>query len=284
VDEGPLAVPRAARLFAEVAAGLDHAHGQGLVHRDLKPSNVLVTPHDHAKVLDLGLALIQGEKDGSRDVVGGQGYVVGTMDYIAPEQTADATKVDARSDIYSLGCTLYFALSGRPPFPGGTSIEKIQRHRREEPTPLLELRPALPGGFAELVARMMAKDPARRPPSAAAVREELRGWYTDDTVLPLDRPEDPAYREAVEALQTVEPSTDYSLTDIAIPTVVPVQAAEEAPAPRPGPVRRTRPGPVRKRRRGRGAGLPAWAWVGLGGLLATAVLLAAWLALWLGRR
>src|SRR5204863_3225714 len=95
-EQGPLPVPRAAHLFAEVAAALDHAHGQGLIHRDLKPSNILVTPHDHAKVLDLGLALVQGEEGGDREVVGGQGYVVGTMDYIAPEQADDPTGVDPR--------------------------------------------------------------------------------------------------------------------------------------------------------------------------------------------
>ena len=92
-DEGSLAVPRAARLFAEVAAALDHVHNQGLVHRDLKPSNIIITPHDHAKVLDLGLAPVQGEVPAEREVIGGRGYVVGTMDYIAPEQTENAVKV-----------------------------------------------------------------------------------------------------------------------------------------------------------------------------------------------
>src|SRR5947209_6940173 len=81
-EQGPLAVPRAARLFAEAASGLEHAHARGLVHRDLKPSNIMITPNDHAKVLDLGLALVQGETGTDRAIVGGQGYVVGSMDYI----------------------------------------------------------------------------------------------------------------------------------------------------------------------------------------------------------
>ncbi len=81
-DEGPIAVPRLARLFGEVCLALDHAHNQGLIHRDLKPSNIIVTPNDHAKVLDLGLALMEGEIKGEREVIGGEGYVVGTMDYI----------------------------------------------------------------------------------------------------------------------------------------------------------------------------------------------------------
>ena len=148
--------------MAEVASALEHAHNQGLIHRDLKPSNIMITPNDHAKVLDLGLALMQGEQ-ADLSVIGGQGYIVGTMDYIAPEQTADASKVDARCDVYALGCTLYFALTGQPPFPGGTNREKIQRHRREKPTPLAELRPDLPKGFVALVERLMEKDPRGRP-------------------------------------------------------------------------------------------------------------------------
>src|SRR5262249_38958302 len=91
-EDGPLGVPRAARLFGQVASALDHAHHQGLIHRDMKPSNILVTPDDRAKVLDLGLALVQGERTAQREVVGGQGYVVGSVDYMSPEQAEDASK------------------------------------------------------------------------------------------------------------------------------------------------------------------------------------------------
>jgi eukaryotic-like serine/threonine-protein kinase len=209
-DGGPLRVPRAARLMAEVASALEHAHNQGLIHRDLKPSNIMVTPNDHAKVLDLGLALIQGEQ-ADLSVIGGQGYIVGTMDYIAPEQTTDSAGVDRRSDIYSLGCTLYFALTGQPPFPGGTGREKVRRHRIAEPAPLLELAPSVPPGFARLIGRMMAKDPEERPSSAAAVEEELRAWATGDPVLPLDRHDDDSYEESIAVLRTIEPPADYSL-------------------------------------------------------------------------
>ena len=195
-DEGPLALPRAARLMAEVASALEHAHSQGLIHRDLKPSNILVTPRDHAKVLDLGLALVHGETVTDTTVVGGQGYIVGTMDYIAPEQTLDAAAVDQRSDIYSLGCTLYFALSGQPPFPGGTSKEKIQRQRREEPQSLARLAPGLPTGFVALVERMMSKDPARRPASAVEVERELRAWAAGEVDQPLDTLSDLAFDES----------------------------------------------------------------------------------------
>ncbi|MFN4259430.1 MAG: serine/threonine-protein kinase [Gemmataceae bacterium] len=174
--QGPLTVPRAARLFAEVAAGLEHAHAQGLIHRDLKASNIMITPNDTAKVLDLGLALMANELPSDRTIVGGQGYVVGTMDYVSPEQAEDSSKVDARSDIYSLGCTIYFALAGQPPFPGGNAIQKIMRHRTETPVPVPELNPVVPVEFYRLIQVMMAKRPERRFPTAAAVREALLPW------------------------------------------------------------------------------------------------------------
>jgi serine/threonine protein kinase len=213
LQSGALKVPRAARLLAEVASGLEHAHNQGLIHRDLKPSNIMITPNDHARVLDLGLALIEGE-EADQSVIGGQGLILGTMDYIAPEQTTDAANVDARADIYSLGCTLYFALTGRPPFPGGSSRDKVRRHRHEQPTPLRELAPEVPVGFTSLIELMMNKDPARRPPSAIAVEEELRAWATEDAGLPLDSHEDPWYVQAISALQSAEPSEEYSLPNI----------------------------------------------------------------------
>jgi serine/threonine protein kinase len=211
-QEGPLSVARAARLFMEVASALYYAHTRGLIHRDMKPSNIMVTPHDHAKLLDLGLALVQGEV-ADRDVIGGQGYIVGTMDYISPEQTNNPIEVDARGDIYSLGCTLYFALTGQPPFPGGTRREKIRRQRRDEPTPLEKLRPTLPPAFVTLVRQMLLKDPNARPPTALAIVEALRPWAEGDVVQPLDRPDDPGYAEAIAALQTKEADDDSQFDD-----------------------------------------------------------------------
>jgi serine/threonine protein kinase len=207
-DHGSLSVPRAARLFAEVAAALEHAHTQGLVHRDIKPSNILVTPNDHAKVLDLGLALMQGETHADRRVVGGQGYVVGTMDYIAPEQCDDPSKADPRADVYGLGCTVYFTVTGRQPFPGGSAQEKMQCHRTLEPTPIEQLRPDLPPAFAALVRRMMAKRPEQRPASAGEVREELLRWVSGESERPMDQQSDSGFQAAVAALEAAEPSSD----------------------------------------------------------------------------
>lgn len=201
---GPLTVPRAARLFAEVTEGLEHAHTNGMIHRDLKPSNILVTPNDHAKVLDMGLAIIQGEVANDRTIVGGQGYVVGTMDYLAPEQAEDAFKVDGRADIYSMGCSLYYVLTGRPPFPGGNALQKIMRHYTEEPVAVEQVNPSIPPAFAALVRKMMAKKVAERYPSMAAVRVDLKPWAKGEPELPLDKETDPIYRKTVLDLTSAE--------------------------------------------------------------------------------
>ncbi len=206
--DGPLSLARAARIFREIALALEHVHARGLIHRDIKPSNIMITPHDHAKVLDLGLGMLKGEV-GDPSVVGGVGYIVGTMDYIAPEQTTDPTKIDVRADLYSLGCTLYFALSGNPPYPGGSRRDKIKRQRTVEATPLKLLRPELPSGFLAIVNKLMEKDPEDRYPNATAVVEALKPWSAEPAA-PLDRPEDPTYAEAVAAVQSYSGNESYS--------------------------------------------------------------------------
>jgi serine/threonine protein kinase len=177
---GPLAVPDAARVFADVCAGLAHAHARGLIHRDLKPSNIMVTPDGRAKVLDLGLALLMGEPlPDDPTIVGGQGYILGTMDYIAPEQAADAIDVGPWSDLYAVGCSLYFALTGVPPFPGGSSRQKMRWHREETAPSVITLNAAVPSDLSLLIERLMAKRPADRPGSADAVRGLLLEWAGD---------------------------------------------------------------------------------------------------------
>jgi serine/threonine protein kinase len=213
-DSGPLEVSRAARLFAEVAEAIQFAHEQGVIHRDLKPSNIMVTPNDHAKVLDLGLAMIQGEAVTNREVVGGGKYVVGSMNYIAPEQTEDSSKADPRSDVYGLGCTLYHAVTGSPPFPGGSSIDKIMWHRTVEPTAPEEMNPNIPAAFAELIKRMMAKEPAQRLASAEMVRRQLLPWASGEA-RPMDRQEDSGFQSEVNRLQDAEPAADEGDTVLA---------------------------------------------------------------------
>jgi serine/threonine protein kinase len=184
-EEGQLTLPRAARLFQEICLGLEHANGQGLIHRDIKPSNIVITPDDHAKLLDLGLALMAGEVQADRTVVGGQGYIVGTLDYLAPEQADDAFAVDVRSDIYALGCTLYFALTKQPPFPGGNALQKLLRHRCDTPVAVNRLNPAVPPEFVAVVEKMMAKRKEERFATATQVREALRPWSPDSPKPPV---------------------------------------------------------------------------------------------------
>jgi serine/threonine protein kinase len=206
--QGPLVVSRAAHLFAEVAAALDYAHGLGLIHRDLKPSNIMVTPNDHAKVLDLGLAMMEGEVSEDIEVIGGRGYVVGSVDYMAPEQTLDATQVDGRSDLYALGCALYFALTGKPPFPGGTTKDKIHAHRHQEIDPVQLRNRDIPDNFGRLVHRLLAKKPEDRFPDAAAVRAELLLWCSRDVDRPVEKEGDPVQQAAARALETAPLSAE----------------------------------------------------------------------------
>jgi serine/threonine protein kinase len=171
---GPLDEATAASVIAQAARGLAYAHEQGLVHRDVKPGNLLVMQDGRVKVLDLGLAGSELEGESSR-----LGRVVGTMDYIAPEQIRAPDDVSPSADVYGLGCTLYYAVTGRVPFPGGNRKEKMQRHLTETPTPVRQLAPHLSDAFCQVVDDMMAKSPDKRISSAAAVVERLRPWLPD---------------------------------------------------------------------------------------------------------
>jgi serine/threonine-protein kinase len=177
-DRGPLPVWQACDYVRQAALGLQHAHDAGLVHRDIKPGNLLVAGHtdDEAgtvKVLDLGLALLDeaayaGERHMTR-----AGQVLGTPDYLAPEQAVDAHRVDGRADIYSLGCTLYFLLAGRPPFSAESMAATLLRHQNEEVKPVRRLRDDVPKALDDVLLRMVAKAPEDRFASAAEVAEAL---------------------------------------------------------------------------------------------------------------
>lgn len=175
---GPLRFDEAARYFVRVLSGLHAAHEAGLVHRDIKPSNLMVTPEGDAKILDLGLAKSMGEEGALTH----PNAVVGTLDYASPEQLADASQADRRSDLYSTGCTIYFSLAGRPPFEGGDIVSKIFRHRMEDPDPLEKLCPDVPPAFAAVIAKAMAKQPEDRHQSALELQADLARW-TDPRAL-----------------------------------------------------------------------------------------------------
>jgi serine/threonine protein kinase len=175
---GPLRVTDAARLFLKVIDGLEAAHSAGLVHRDIKPSNIMITPDGDARILDLGLArATEDEKPLTRPNV-----VVGTLDYASPEQLVNAAAADRRSDLYSIGCTLYFTLAGRPPFEGGDIVYKIFKQRMEDPEPLERVARGVPASFAAIVRKLMAKDPDDRYQTCAELRTDLSRWTDPEKV------------------------------------------------------------------------------------------------------
>lgn len=178
---GPLDALAAASVITQAAQGLAYAHEQGLVHRDVKPGNLLVTQDGRVKVLDLGLAgsMLDAESTTA-------GRVVGTMDYMAPEQIRSPDTVGPAADVYGLGCTLYFALTGQVPFPGGTRKEKAQRQLMETPPPLAQLAPHIDAELRLVVEGMMKKSPAERIGTAQEVVQRLRPWTPRSTV-PMPR-------------------------------------------------------------------------------------------------
>lgn len=175
--EGPLSVADAVACVKQVAVGMQYAHNQQVVHRDIKPGNLLLTPEGQIKILDLGLAKLLSEQTLDRAVASeltADGTLMGTVDYLSPEQSLDTKLADARSDVYSLGCTLYTLLAGQPVYPTGTVVQKILAHR-DGPIPCLrDIRPDVPEALDDLLQEMLAKSPADRPQTMDHVAERLR--------------------------------------------------------------------------------------------------------------
>jgi serine/threonine protein kinase len=177
--KGPLQVAHACNFVHQAALGLQYAHEKGMVHRDIKPSNLILAREGKkpvVKVLDFGLAKATREGPADKGLTH-TGQMLGTPDYIAPEQSLDATKADIRADVYSLGCTLYYLLSGGPPFQGTSVYGVLQAHQSMEAKPLNLVRPDVPWELAAVVGRMMAKDPDRRYQTPGEVARALRPFY-----------------------------------------------------------------------------------------------------------
>ncbi len=175
--EGPLDYNRAADYIRQAAEGLQHAHEANLIHRDIKPANLLVDHKGVVKVLDMGLARFTDETTTSLTIAHDEN-VLGTADYLAPEQAKNSHSVDYRADIYSLGCTLYYLLTGHPPFRDGTLAERILKHQKEAPPSILIDRPDAPKELIEVCTRMMAKQPSARFQSAGEIATTLTAWLT----------------------------------------------------------------------------------------------------------
>ena len=171
--EGPLPYEDAVSYIRQGAEGLVHAHRIGVIHRDVKPENILANAEGTAKILDLGLALLD---EGNLEDESQKDKILGTADYLAPEQAINSSNIDARADIYALGCTLYFCLTGHPPFPFGTIADRLIAHQRENPASIQIDRPDCPDDLVEICGKMMAKRPDDRFQSACEVTDVLGRW------------------------------------------------------------------------------------------------------------
>ena len=177
-QEGPLPLELACNYIAQAAEGLHHAHENGLIHRDVKPANLLVDPKGVVKLLDLGLALFADNERASLTVAHNEN-VLGTADYLAPEQAVNSHTVDHRADVYGLGCALYYLLTGHPPFPEGTLAQRIAKHQSQMPDDIRKSRPDCPRDLADICVRMMQKRPEKRYATMRNVADALEGWLTN---------------------------------------------------------------------------------------------------------
>jgi len=174
-DQGPLALDDACRYIIQTSEGLQHAHDIKLIHRDIKPANLLVDERGVVKLLDLGLALFSNSDVASLTIAHNEN-VLGTADYLSPEQARNSHLVDHRADIYSMGCTLYFMLTGHPPFPDGTLAQRITKHQEQMPEDIRKDRSDCPRDLADICSKMMQKKANHRYQTAREVAEVLSGW------------------------------------------------------------------------------------------------------------
>ena len=227
--KGPLSIAHAAYFIHQVALGLQHAHERGMVHRDIKPANLILARDGKkpvVKVLDFGLAKVTSEGQTDSNLTR-EGQMVGTPDFIAPEQIRDAKSADIRADIYSLGCTLYCLLSGSPPFRGEHVWDVYQAHFSIDAGPLNLVRPGVPVELATVVAKMMAKEPGRRFQSPEQVAQALTPFFkkANSTTQGSDTEVSQMGRPTQQANPTESPTVSKQ------PTASPAPAVEALPRP-----------------------------------------------------
>lgn len=176
-EQGALSYTKAADYMTQAARGLAYSHGEGLIHRDVKPANLLVDEEGVVKILDLGLALFSEDENASLTVFHNEN-VLGTADYLAPEQAINSHEVDCRADIYGLGCTFYFALTGHAPFNEGTLAQRIARHQTQMPPDIRDDRPDCPRDLVDICVKMIQKKADDRFQSCSEVAAALESWLT----------------------------------------------------------------------------------------------------------
>jgi eukaryotic-like serine/threonine-protein kinase len=229
---GPLDITRAVSYIHQVANGLDYAFRNHLIHRDIKPGNVLIDRKGVARVLDMGLARFLNDHGDQLTLKYDDKIVLGTADYVAPEQVANSHAVDIRADIYGLGATFYFLLAGHPPFPVGTVSQKLLWHRTKEPTPIQQIRPEVPEGLAVVVGKMMAKDPKARYQTPAQVAADLEQFLTGPVPLPAAEEMPQLSPAATEGMNLGVPAEAPELVGVAVPVAsVAVAAGGSKPSP-----------------------------------------------------
>jgi serine/threonine-protein kinase len=181
---GPLPPEQVVRFAGQAARGLAHAHDRGVIHRDIKPSNLLLGADGRLRILDLGLGSSLEVADGEQGrFATADGMVAGTVDYMSPEQAVGQSKLDGRSDLYSLGCVMYHLLTGQVPFPSDSRVECLAQRIRGRPEPITAMRPDLPLGLVGVVDRLMANSPDDRFQTAAEAAEALRALVARQSPL-----------------------------------------------------------------------------------------------------
>jgi serine/threonine protein kinase len=202
---GPMDIARACHYTRQAVVGLQHIHENKLVHRDIKPNNLILDRQGTVKILDLGLARFFQSDNDQKDALTQQfdkHTVMGTADYLAPEQAMNLHEVDIRADLYSLGATLYYLLAGKPPFEGKSITQKLLLHQIKPPTPITDIRPEVPGELAALIDKLMRKDPAERFQTPAELLEALELW----TQTPIPPPPEEEMPKLCAAAMNVSPS------------------------------------------------------------------------------
>jgi serine/threonine protein kinase len=245
---GKLPPAEAVRLLHQALLGLQHIHEQGLVHRDLKPGNLMLVPghvpgqpdntlRATVKVLDIGMGRALFDEMVSEGIhktsLTSEETLLGTPDYMAPEQARDARAADIRSDIYSLGCVLYHTLTGQPPFPDTNIISQMIRHATEPPRPLKELNPAVPDGLQQIVNWMLAKAPAQRYPTPDRAAQALQVFLAagvDAQPAPEADPRMRSYLTWLESEANGQPGPDKAKAGQP-PAAIPLAQAGASPGP-----------------------------------------------------